>query len=148
MSKLAALVLPHRVLVVDDDPRVVESLACLLEECGAVPLVASDGVTGVALAHCEQPDAVLVDLGMPELDGVGVGQQLAALRRGQGTRLILITGWGLEAATEAMSTGLFDALLRKPFSAAQLVAALEPPPISPRDSGERAGSPLRGAAVS
>jgi DNA-binding NarL/FixJ family response regulator len=66
-----------RVLVVDDEPIVRRMLAEVLRDAG-IDIVgqASDGVEGVALAHTSQPDAILLDIRMPNLDGLAAGRQI------------------------------------------------------------------------
>ena len=126
-----SLVPPPRILLIDNDAGVVEAMSCLLEDCGMVVFTASDGALGVAVAMRERPDSVLVDLQMPGLDAIEVAHSLAWLRQAQGARMVLLTARDRFGAAGAMSTGLFDACLLKPFSAAQLFASLAPPPPKP-----------------
>jgi CheY-like chemotaxis protein len=63
---------PHRVLVVDDDPSAVELMSGYLKHSGYRVSAAYSGADGIALAHSEHPDAILLDLLMPEISGFEV----------------------------------------------------------------------------
>ena len=63
------------VLVIDDDPMMVESLAMLLEDHGFRVLTANNGVRGLRVFRKQRPAAVLTDIVMPEQDGIGAGTQ-------------------------------------------------------------------------
>jgi len=66
-----------RVLVVDDEPMVRDMLAEVLGDAGIDVIgQASDGIEGVALARTSQPDAILLDIRMPNLDGLAAGRQI------------------------------------------------------------------------
>jgi DNA-binding NarL/FixJ family response regulator len=66
-----------RVLVVDDEPIVRDMLAEVLGDAGINVIgQASDGIEGVALARTSQPDAILLDIRMPNLDGLAAGRQI------------------------------------------------------------------------
>lgn len=68
-----------RVLVVDDEPMVRRMLAEVLDDAGIDVIgQAADGVEGVALARSSQPDAILLDIRMPNLDGLAAGRQVRA----------------------------------------------------------------------
>jgi len=68
-----------RVLVVDDEPIVRNMLVEVLNDAGMTVVgEASDGLEGVELARTSQPDAILLDIRMPKLDGLGAGRQIRA----------------------------------------------------------------------
>jgi len=67
---------PHRVLVVDDDPSAVELMSSYLKHSGYQVSTAYSGADGIALAHSEHPDAILLDLMMPEISGFEVIEAL------------------------------------------------------------------------
>ena len=114
----------RRVLVVDDQPDAADSLALLLEVCGYQTRRAYSGEEAIALARRFLPDAVLLDLGMPTLNGFEAARCITDDLLCQGTRLIAVTG-NAEADTEALCEKLgFVALLRKPVTLEQLREAL------------------------
>ena len=80
------------VLVIDDDPAMVESLAMMLEDHGFRVLTASDGVRGLQVFHEQNPAAVLTDIVMPEQDGIGA---IIEMRRERPeVKIIAISGNG------------------------------------------------------
>lgn len=90
---MASQFLPKRVLVVDDNRDAADLTAQLLELHGHVAAVAYGGRQGIQMAIDFAPDVVLLDLGMPELDGFAVAsalRQLSALRQ---PALIAYTAW-------------------------------------------------------
>jgi CheY-like chemotaxis protein len=68
-----------KILVIDDDARDRDLLAAVLDERGYEVILAENGGTGLMLCHRQPPDAVVLDLRMPELDGRSVLQQLRRL---------------------------------------------------------------------
>jgi CheY-like chemotaxis protein len=69
----------YSVLVIDDDPAFLSLTAQILEGVGADVLTAPDAAKAIALAQAARPDAVLVDVGLPDRDGIDLGHELAAL---------------------------------------------------------------------
>jgi CheY-like chemotaxis protein len=119
----------RRVLVVEDNDESRAALRQLLEQWGFIVEEAEDGVEGVRKARDWRPDAAVVDLGMPVLDGFGVARRM---RESLGERVLLValTGYGGAGdRAKALSAG-FDAHLLKPCDPAHLHRLLEkaPPP--------------------
>jgi DNA-binding response OmpR family regulator len=83
-----------RVLVVEDDPMVAESLAGLLRLDGYEVQVAGDGGAALEVFQADHPDVVLLDLGLPVLDGYAVAKQLREQKTGKRPVLIAVTGLG------------------------------------------------------
>jgi PAS domain S-box-containing protein len=104
----------RRVLIVDDNRDAADSLAMLLEADGARVSVAYDGPHALAVADAFMPHAVLLDLGMPGMDGYEVAQRLQRNPALADTRLIALTGWGQESDRRATSACGFDHHLTKP----------------------------------
>ena len=113
------------ILVVDDEPRIVELARDYLEHAGFDVMTASDGQSALATARSRTPDLVVLDLGLPGLDGLDVTRQL---RQGQSTAslpIVMLTArddeldklLGLELGA--------DDYLTKPFSPRELVARVK-----------------------
>lgn len=110
-----------RVLVVEDDERLAKLVAGDLRLAGYDVTEAATGGDAIAAALERRPDAVLLDLGLPDLDGLEVAR---ALRRDGGPAILMITARG---AVEDRVDGLYagaDDYLTKPFSLAELRARL------------------------
>jgi two-component system, OmpR family, alkaline phosphatase synthesis response regulator PhoP len=72
------LTMSKKILIVDDDPDLVEAVSMLLEASGLTPLAAYGGVEGLAKARSENPDLIVLDVMMPDKDGYAVAKELAA----------------------------------------------------------------------
>ena len=110
----AALLEGRRVLVVDDNADAAESLALLLHTAGAEVRIANDGPAGLQAADEFRPHAVLLDLGMPGMDGFEVARRLRADARQAGLVIVALTGWGQEEDRRRTRSGGFDRHLPKP----------------------------------
>jgi DNA-binding response OmpR family regulator len=97
-----------RLLVVDDNRDAADSLAMLLGLWGHQPRVAYDGETALRAARAEPPDAVLLDLGMPGLDGYDLARDLRP------AALIAVTGYADTAHRERAAAAGFDHFFVKP----------------------------------
>jgi DNA-binding response OmpR family regulator len=91
----AMLTAPQTVLVIEDDPNLLNSLAFILEQQGFSVLRASTGEDGVPLALRHRPELVLLDLTLPGMDGFAVAEHLEPLRS-SGTRIVILTGRDVE----------------------------------------------------
>jgi len=111
-----------RVLIVDDDGEIVESLRYALESNGFEVATASDGNQGLAMAEQSPPDLLILDMMMPKRSGFLVLEQLR--REGNGrVRVIMITGnEGSRHQQYAELLGVDD-YIRKPFPMNRLVAS-------------------------
>ncbi len=104
---------PRRVLVVDDNADAVTTMAMLVESLGGTAETAYDGETAVALALEFRPDIVLLDIGMPGIDGYETCRRLRAAM-GSEVVLVALTGWSQpQDRDDAMRAG-FDEHLTKP----------------------------------
>jgi PAS domain S-box-containing protein len=115
---------PVRVLVVDDNVDSAESLAFLLRESGYAVTTAHDGLAGVAAAGRERPQIVLLDLGMPKLDGYGACRRIREQPWGQAMRIIALTGWGQADDRRPTQEAGFDLHLVKPIELSVLLRLL------------------------
>ena len=115
---------PRRVLTIEDYADARDSLRSLLELSGHEVREAADGPTGVELALRLQPDVVLIDIGLPGLDGYGVARRIRSAPQGRLMVLAAVTGYDqAEDRRRAQEAG-FDALLVKPVDPDQLIEIL------------------------
>jgi PAS domain S-box-containing protein len=110
----------QRVLVVDDNPDSTDSLAALITLLGHDVETAADGLEACEVAERVRPDVVLLDLGMPGLDGYGTAERIRATPWGARTLLVAQTGWGREADRRRTAQAGFDYHLTKPIDPAAL----------------------------
>jgi signal transduction histidine kinase/ActR/RegA family two-component response regulator len=103
-----------RILVVDDSRDVADSFESLLETMGAEVRVAYDGRTALEILPAFKPEAVLMDLGMPEMDGYETARRLRRLPEGRDVMLIALTGWGQDEDRRRTKDAGFDRHLVKP----------------------------------
>lgn len=109
------------ILVVDDDPHVLQMIQWVLEDDGFEVQTAADGQEALAQARQHRPALVILDIGLPLLDGSRVAAELHALY-GTAVPLVLITADG-HTAHKARQIGA-AAFLRKPFEIADLLQAV------------------------
>jgi signal transduction histidine kinase/CheY-like chemotaxis protein len=103
-----------RVLIVDDNVDAADSLAQFLNLAGYQTRVAYDGRTAVEIAEILEPAVVLLDLGLPYLNGHEVARRLRALPWGRTASLIALTGWGQKDDVQRSRQAGFDEHLTKP----------------------------------
>lgn len=109
-----------RVLVVDDNRPSAQSLAWVMELNGYEVLACFDGASAVEIAHAFHPHVVLLDLGMPVMDGYEVCRRLREDSTLADTLVIAQTGWGGEAARLRTAEVGFNHHLTKPVDFAAL----------------------------
>jgi PAS domain S-box-containing protein len=115
---------PLRILVVDDNRDSAESLGMLFRLAGHEVRVAHDGLEAVAAAAELRPDAVVLDIGLPKLDGYAVAARIRGEEWGRKTTLIAVTGWGQEEDKERSRVAGFDHHLVKPVDPTALIKLL------------------------
>ncbi|HSV46164.1 MAG TPA: PAS domain S-box protein, partial [Ramlibacter sp.] len=114
-----------QVLIADDNMDAAWGVAKLLELSGWRPLMASTGEEALKLAQEHQPAAMVLDIGMPDMDGHEVARRLRATPWGRDAVLVAATGWGQESdMRESLEAG-FDAHLIKPIDVRQLQGVIE-----------------------
>ncbi len=104
-----------RVLVADDNRDSAETCAALLEASGHEVSVAHTGREAFDLACRIEPDALLLDIGMPELNGYQLAQRIRGTSWGRRAMLIAISGWGQEQDKRRARAAGFDQHLTKPI---------------------------------
>ncbi len=123
-ARVAELTTTKRVLVVDDNVDAAVALSWLIGQRGYAVRVAHDGTTALQAARDFRPDILLLDLGLPGIDGYELARRL----RADGfafARMIAISGYARESDVESAHRAGFDLHFAKPVEFAQLVAALE-----------------------
>jgi two-component system CheB/CheR fusion protein len=113
-----------RVAIVDDNKMQAQTLAMLLEIMGYEVRTAHDGQTGLQLISDFDPQAALIDIGLPGTDGYDVARRLRGLERHKGMLLIAQTGWGRQEDREQSRAAGFDHHLAKPIDHEQLAKIL------------------------
>ena len=114
----------RRILVVDDNDDSAESLAMLLSLDGNETRIAHDGVEAIQAAATFKPDVMLLDIGLPKLNGYQVARKVRELPNGTRMRLVAVTGWGDDADQSASQAAGFDAHFVKPVDHAALTRLL------------------------
>lgn len=114
----------RRVLVVDDSPDAAESLSQLVRLFGHEVREAHDGIEAIQIADAFRPDVVLLDLGLPKLNGFDAARELRKRARGRSLLIIAVTGWGQDEDRRKSAEAGFDLHLTKPIDAPQLQALL------------------------
>jgi DNA-binding response OmpR family regulator len=126
-SKPAPSTEPKRVLLVDDDPEIIESIRYALKAKGYDVLVARDGNQGLAMAERDDPDLMILDMMMPKRSGFLVLERLHRARKDESKdplRVIMITAnEGSRHKAYAEMLGVDD-YIRKPFAMDRLIGSV------------------------
>lgn len=110
-----------KILVIEDEPQIVRALRTILQARRFQVLIARDGETGLAMAAVQQPDVIILDLGLPDMDGVEVCRRLREWT--QTPILILSVRDSEQDKVTALEQGADD-YLTKPFGIEELIARL------------------------
>lgn len=119
-----AAIRPLRMLIVDDNQDAADSLAMLLETEGHHIRVAHAGIAGVEAARDFRPDVALLDIGLPDINGLEVARRIRAQAWGRDMLLIALTGWGQQQDKDDSAAVGFDHHLTKPIRPGELTAIL------------------------
>ncbi len=114
----------RRILIVDDNLDSAESLAMLLELTGNQTYLAHDGVEAIESIEKYRPEVVLLDIGLPELDGHEVCRRVREQPWGKDIRIIALTGWGQDDDRRKSEEAGFNGHLVKPVDYDKLLALL------------------------
>jgi DNA-binding response OmpR family regulator len=114
----------RRILIVDDGQRTREMFFLLLRKQGHEVETAADGESGIVMVVRFHPDAVLLDVGMPGLNGFDTCQRIRA-QKGNSPALIAVTGWAQYEIQERAEKAGFDAILVKPVGVRQILETVE-----------------------
>ena len=116
---LPQLLRPGRILVIDDEPEVAEVVRDVLAAEGHAVDMANCGKDGVLLATASEYDMVFTDLGMPDMSGWEVAEQLRRIR--PGLPVALVTGWGTSLDEGEVRKKGIAAVVQKPFDISDLI---------------------------
>lgn len=128
------LSITRRVLIADDNHDAAVSLSMLLQSMGHETRVVHDGIEAVEEAEVFHPDIVLLDLGMPRLDGYETARKLASRPWATETRIVAVTGWGQDADRKRAKAAGFHRHLVKPVdidALRQVMSAVSTPRQDP-----------------
>jgi two-component system alkaline phosphatase synthesis response regulator PhoP len=135
--------MPRKILIVDDEPKIVEICRDYLQAAGFDVISAGDGPGGLALARHESPDLVVLDLMLPEMDGLDVCR---ALRHESDVPIIMLTA-RVEETDKLIGLELgADDYMTKPFSPRELVARIRT--VLRRAAGDSKSDVIRAAGIS
>ena len=122
----------HEILIVEDDSALREALAQVLSDEGYELFSARDGLEAVnCLKKGNRPDVILLDLGMPGLNGYETCKRLRATPEGRQAFIVAQTGWGHDEDRALSQEAGFQAHLVKPVALADLARLLKDLPARP-----------------
>ena len=124
-----------KILVIDDEPGIRGLLAMMLERKGYAVLLAEDGRKGLDLFRRERPDLIVLDLKMPEMDGITVLQDIRAVT--EETPVVILTGGGTDQPEKQARELGAAAFIEKEFSLHRLGETLLRLLSRPEDSSSR-----------
>jgi PAS domain S-box-containing protein len=122
-----------RILVVDDNHDSADSLSAFLRLAGNEVYSAYDGIEALQTAEQHRPEVVLLDIGMPRLNGEDTCRRLRSKPWGAGLTMIALTGWGQEEDRRRTLDAGFDAHLIKPIDPADVMMLIEGRRHPPRE---------------
>jgi DNA-binding response OmpR family regulator len=115
----------HSVLVVEDEPNIVDSLSFLMKQAGYRVWIARDGDTALRMMASEMPNLVLLDVMLPRRDGYQVCQAIRANPEWNGVRVIMLSAKGRELdRRKGIALGADD-YITKPFSTREIVERVQ-----------------------
>jgi PAS domain S-box-containing protein len=115
---------PRRILVVDDNADAASSLAMLLGMTGNETHTANDGLAAVDAAQTFHPDVILLDIGLPKLNGLEVSRRIRQQPWGQRIVMVALTGWGQEDDRRKSQEAGFNYHMVKPLDYNELMKLL------------------------
>jgi CheY-like chemotaxis protein/anti-sigma regulatory factor (Ser/Thr protein kinase) len=119
----------HRILIADDNPDSAATLSIMLEVLGNEVRIAHDGHQAVEMAERFRPDAILLDIGMPRMNGYDACEKIRLQPWGAGAFIVALTGWGQDEDKNRSRAAGFDRHLVKPVEPAtieKLIQGLPP----------------------
>ncbi|AEP11032.1 MULTISPECIES: hybrid sensor histidine kinase/response regulator [Chloracidobacterium] len=113
-----------KVLVIDDDENLLKLLGAVVSAAGYCPYLATSGVRGLETARATKPDVVLLDIGMPGMDGFATFNILRAEPELARSKIVALTAYTGAAERERIALHGFDGFIPKPFRREQLIQVL------------------------
>jgi CheY-like chemotaxis protein len=117
--------MPKKILIVDDEPHMLRVTELSLRKGGFELVIGRNGRQALELAARERPDVIVMDVVMPELDGLAALAQLKAHPETAGIPVIMLTARGQTVARQQAETSGAALYLTKPFSPSQLLAEVQ-----------------------
>jgi PAS domain S-box-containing protein len=130
----------RRVLIVDDNADAADTLASLVRTLGGEARTAADGPSGIECASEFTPDVILLDIGMPGMDGYEACRRIRQERFGRRAFIVAITGWGQDGDKRRAAEAGFDAHLTKPADPVVLERLLAEAPATDESAPPLAAS--------
>lgn len=124
LEEITASGFDRRILIVDDNPDVIESMSMLLEIMNIDVRTAGSGREAIELGESYRPNVVLMDIGMPGMNGLECARAMRQREWGKAANMIAVTGWGQEADIQRSLDAGFDDHLVKPMDPDALMALL------------------------
>lgn len=117
--------MPHKILIVDDEPNIVISLEFLMQQSGYEVETARDGEEALQKIAAFQPDLVLLDIMLPHLNGFEVCQRIRENSQWSRIKVVMLSAKGREIeVSKGIALGA-DAYITKPFSTKDLIAQVQ-----------------------
>ena len=113
-----------KILVVDDDPDLLDVTSYALRRHGYNILTATDGVQAVERCEAEHPDLILLDIGLPRLNGFDLARRLRTGAVTAHATLVAVTGWGQDTDRQLAREAGFDEYMVKPVEMERVQAVL------------------------
>jgi DNA-binding response OmpR family regulator len=113
--------MPVRVLIVEDEPNIVESLSFILKREGCAITTELDGVSGLARLQVERPDVLILDVMLPKLDGFQVLKQIRSDANLADLPILMLTAKGQQKDRQTAEELGVSAFITKPFSNQEVV---------------------------
>jgi PAS domain S-box-containing protein len=114
-----------RILVVDDNRDAASSLAMVLRSSGHLAIAAHSGEQALQIAEQERPHAIVLDIGMPQMNGYELAQRIRQFDWGKSVLLVALTGWGQKEDIERATLAGFDVHMTKPADPERIEQMLE-----------------------
>ena len=114
-----------RILVIEDNAANMKLASLLLENVGHSVFCAFDAETGLALAHAEHPDLILMDIQLPDMDGLAATAILKQNPATAGIPVIALTAMAMKEDQEKTRAAGCDAYIAKPLRYRELIAAID-----------------------
>jgi signal transduction histidine kinase len=120
-----ALQTQYAILLIEDNKDAREAMSLMLASLGHKVMQACEGLEGIRMARENRPDVIVIDIGLPGIDGHEVARRLRALPNTGGIPLIALTGYGLERDRQLALDAGFNMHLAKPTGADELLKAID-----------------------